>query len=234
MRLVAQMVGRNEEDRYLERVLKHLKTVADEIVFTDDCSTDNTVQIAKDMGAHVYQMPEQTFNKHEGILRNSAWRNLENHAEIGDWVLAIDCDEMLYGAHPDVDIRKMMSRPDVDVIGIKFYHMWNETQYRVDKAWAPNVSSRMFRYFHGGKFADRRLACGSEPAYVQTLIRRHRFLIESGLVMCHLGYVRDEDKISKHERYVTLDGGDFHAMAHIESIVDPEPTLLNWGGNPLA
>ena len=48
--------------------------------------------------------------------------------------------------------------------------------------------------------------------------------------MQHLGYVRDEDKQAKYERYMRLDGGDFHARAHLESIIDPDPELLPWGG----
>ena len=47
--------------------------------------------------------------------------------------------------------------------------------------------------------------------------------------MKHLGYVKDEDKISKHQRYSTLDGGEFHALDHINSIVDPNPVLIDWG-----
>jgi glycosyltransferase involved in cell wall biosynthesis len=228
MKLVANMVGRNESGRYLKEVLEHLGHIADEIVFTDDCSDDDTAEIAASCGANVYRMPEPMFGTHEGVLRNSSWKNLSNHAEIGDWILAIDCDEKLWAERPNVDIRELMRRSDVDVINIKFFHMWNETHFRVDKAWAPTNSSRMFRYFLGGQFVDRRLACGSEPNYVQTLMRRGRYLLDSGLIMQHLGYVRDEDKQAKYERYMNLDGGDFHARAHLESIIDPNPTLELW------
>ena len=55
------------------------------------------------------------------------------------------------------------------------------------------------------------------------------FWLNSNLVMKHLGYVKDEDKISKHQRYSTLDGGEFHALDHINSIVDPNPVLIDWG-----
>lgn len=234
MKLIGQMVGRNEQGRYLDKVLEHLDKIADEIVFTDDCSDDDTAEIAAQHNCHVYEMPEPTFTTHEGVLRNSAWKNLENHAEIGDWILSIDCDEMLFADSPNVDIRELMRREDADVIAIKFFHMWNEHEYRIDKAWAPTISSRMFRFFYGGSFVDRRLACGAEPDYVQTLIRRNRFLTDSGLIMAHLGYIRDEDKQAKYERYMQLDGGDFHARAHLESIIDPDPTLHPWGGSPIA
>jgi hypothetical protein len=46
--------------------------------------------------------------------------------------------------------------------------------------------------------------------------------------MQHLGYVDDADKQAKYVRYMTLDGGDFHSKAHIESIIDPNPVLVDW------
>ena len=38
-----------------------------------------------------------------------------------------------------------------------------------------------------------------------------------------------EDKKAKFERYSSLDGGEFHQLAHINSIVDENPVLINWG-----
>jgi len=228
MKLVAQMVGYNEADRWLREVLEHLTHVADEIVFTDDCSTDNTLKMAKEYGCHTYKTPTQLFTSNEGQLRSMAWSNLRNHAEDGDWILAIDCDEKLWATRRDLSLRDLMEQSKYDVLNVKFYHMWNDTQYRVDKAWRPGNSSRMFRYYRNGRFKDSRLACGSEPTYVQDLIRNRKYLSESGLVMQHLGYVRDEDKHAKYERYMAIDGGDFHAKQHIESIIDPEPELVNW------
>lgn len=231
MKIIAQMIGRNEADRHLHDVLSHLKPMVSEIVFTDDASTDSTPEIAAEYGAHVYQMEESLFSKDEGLLRQTAWNNLCNHAMPGDWVLAIDCDEKLYCRQPNMDLFSICSTNNWDVVNINFVHMWNETQYRVDKAWKPHGSSRLFRWYPNGKFKDAALACGSEPTYVQALIRRRRFLRTNDLVMQHLGYVRDEDKIAKHERYMKLDGGDFHALKHIESIIDPNPTLVDWNVN---
>jgi len=228
VKLIAQMVGRNEAGRFLPDVLEHMKSFVDVIVFNDDASTDDTPEIARSAGAHVYLADEQRFNVNEGQLRQWAWNNLSKHAEVGDWILAIDCDEKLWMKSSVKSLDSLLKQPDYDVISIDFYHMWSETQYRSDKLWAPHPSSRLFKYYLGGRFHDRKLACGSEPLYVRTLINRRRYLRDSGLMMQHLGYVRDEDKQAKWERYMTLDGGDFHAKKHIESIIDPNPTLVDW------
>lgn len=225
MKLIAQVVARNEASRYLVDMLTHLTYIADEIIFTDDCSDDDTPKIAEEYGCRVYRMPEPTFTTNESLLRSTAWSHLCEHATIGDWILAIDADEKLYGT---AMLPELMAQQLYDIIAITFVHMWNETQYRIDKAWAPTMSSRMFRFYPGGRFSQRRLACGSEPTYVQDLISAGRMLKTSPLIMQHLGYVRDEDKQAKYERYMQLDGGDFHSRSHIESILDPNPTLTIW------
>lgn len=220
------MVGKNESERFLKPVLERLSTQVDKIIFTDDCSDDNTAEIASKY-AEVYKMDKSTFNESEGNLRSRAWKNLELHAKEGDWVLAIDCDEMLYHTG-DIELKQVLSQSPYDVVNIRFYHMWNETQYRVDKLWVPNNSSRLFRYKNGGTFFDRKLACGSEPTYVVELIRHKNYWLHSGLIMKHLGYVKDEDKKMKYERYMELDKGQFHNIVHLQSILDENPVLINW------
>jgi glycosyltransferase involved in cell wall biosynthesis len=229
-KIIAQMVGRNEANKYLPAVLERLKSQVDEIVFTDDCSDDDTVEVASEY-ANVYKTPKPMFTTHEGRLRRYAWLNLENHATEGDWIIAIDCDEMLYDSSDitKTDVRQILNSSEKDVVNVRFYHMWNDTQYRVDKLWAPNNSSRIFRFMSGATFRDRALACGSEPTYVTDLINQRNYFVNSNLIMQHLGYIKDEDKQSKYERYSTIDGGEFHALNHINSIVDPNPVLINWG-----
>ncbi len=229
-KVIAQMVGRNESERFLKDVLERLSKQVDEIVFTDDCSDDDTAEIAANY-ANVYKTPKRMFNVHEGRLRKYAWLNLENHAKEGDWIIAIDCDEMLYDIDniDGLDVKSVLNKSEKDVVNVRFYHMWNQTQYRVDKLWAPTNSSRIFRYLNGGTFFDRELACGSEPTYVLNMLKQNNFWINSGLIMKHLGYVHDEDKKSKYERYSQLDGGKFHNINHINSIVDENPVLIDWG-----
>ena len=224
--LIAQMIGRNESNRYLEDVLKRLSGQVDKIIFTDDCSDDDTPEIASKY-AEVFSTSEPLFNKHEGKLRAYAWGNLNNFAKEGDWIVAIDCDEKLFSIEGP-EIRDVLNSSEYDVVNVRFYHMWNETHFRVDKLWAPTNSSRIFRYMKDGGFLNKKLACGSEPTYVSDWIRRRNFFINSGLVMQHLGYIRDEDKQDKYNRYSELDGGEFHNINHINSIIDDNPVLMSW------
>lgn len=229
MTFIANIVGRNEADRFLLPVLQRLVGIVDKIIFTDDCSDDQTPILAALMGADVYTAADQPlFTQNEGLLRSIAWDNLSENAEPGDWILCIDCDELLYGTKY---LPQLLDQSVYDVLGITFFHMWNENAYRVDKAWAPNRSHRLFRYYEGGEYNQRKLACGAEPTYVVELIRQGKILWDTGLCMKHLGYVRDEDKFAKHQRYMELDGGSFHSRAHLESILDSNPTLIEWPEN---
>jgi glycosyltransferase involved in cell wall biosynthesis len=225
--LIAQMVGRNESKRFLEPVLKRLSKQVDKIIFTDDCSDDNTAEIASKY-CEVFVNEKPLFVEHEGQLRANAWGNLEKFATLGDWILAIDCDEMLYHVN-EQGIKEVLSASPYDVVNVKFYHMWNKDQYRVDKLWAPNSSMRVFRYKEGGGFLDKKLACGSEPSYVIDWMRQRNYWKDSGLVMQHLGYMKDKDKKAKFDRYSKLDGGQYHNIDHINSIMDKDPVLINWG-----
>lgn len=116
--IIAQMIGRNESSRFLEDVLQRLSTQVDKIIFTDDCSTDDTTEIAAKY-AEVFQTPEQLFNVHEGKLRAFAWGNLEKFASVGDWVVAIDCDEKLYHLE-DAPIRDVLNTSPFDVVNVRF------------------------------------------------------------------------------------------------------------------
>ncbi len=225
-KIIAMMVGRNETDRYLERVLDRLTKQVDLVCFLDDASDDDTLEVAKLYDNVITdRMPEPTFTTNEYLLRETAWGMVDKQAKVGDWVLAIDCDEELYGLE---NAQSLLTRGRWDVIGITFYHMWNETQYRIDGAWKPVISSRLFKYFPHGVFRDRRLACGAEPTYVQDIIQRGRFCSDSPLKMKHLGYQSYEDQLAKYARYMEIDGGEFHSLKHLRSIIDPNPKLADW------
>lgn len=231
-KLIANIVARNEEDKYLTMVLDRLATQVDTIVFTDDCSTDGTVDIARKYTDHIQVLPEPLFAVNEGELRQKSWEFLNSVTSptVDDWILAIDCDELLYDTQ--IPLRELINTDQFDVIQIEFFHMWNETCFRTDGGWRPHGSTRLFRWQPNGVFNDRKLACGSEPTYVNFIANyfRDRVMTYSGLKMKHLSYIKDEDKRDKFDRYTKIDGGAFHANDHINSIIDPPErvSLQEW------
>lgn len=74
------------EEHNIGRCIRSVKEVADEIIVVDSFSTDGTVQIAKDLGATVYQ---EKFRGYIG-QKNFAMKMAKHN-----YVLSLDADEML-------------------------------------------------------------------------------------------------------------------------------------------
>jgi glycosyltransferase involved in cell wall biosynthesis len=82
----AAMIVRDEAEN-LERCLESIRDVVDEVVILDTGSEDETISIAKDLGARVFEEPWQDdFALH---------RNHSLELARGRWVLTIDGDEVL-------------------------------------------------------------------------------------------------------------------------------------------
>ena len=80
------MIVKNEAGN-LERCLKSVQTVVDEMIVVDTGSTDQTVEIAQAYGAKVLQHPWQA----DFALA----RNVGLEQATGDWILHLDADEAL-------------------------------------------------------------------------------------------------------------------------------------------
>ncbi|MCH9634473.1 MAG: hypothetical protein S4CHLAM7_12250 [Chlamydiae bacterium] len=83
-KISALVLAYNNENE-IERCIKSL-AFADEVVLLDSFSKDRTVEIAKKLGAKVYQYPFTTF----GALRNQALTHASH-----DWVFSLDTDEVV-------------------------------------------------------------------------------------------------------------------------------------------
>lgn len=83
--LTAVVLTKNEEDK-IERCLKSL-SFCDELVVVDDFSDDRTVEIARKMGAVVYQR-----NLKDDF---ASQRNFALSKSKGDWVFFVDADEIV-------------------------------------------------------------------------------------------------------------------------------------------
>jgi hypothetical protein len=231
-------------------MLSHLKEVVSaeseefpDMFVYDDRSTDNSAEIAFQRRALIATRGEDevSFIQHEGKFRQQCWDAFELHMrpEEGDWVLAIDADELLTVASGDLNERLYAATtaaevtnctsvllPVPEVFGIDDD---GTPLVRTDKLWGTIAGTRLFRYKPGGTFRDKPMGCGSEPTYVAAKkISREDF----GLRLMHFGYAREEDQIAKHARYTGL-ASHGHLDAHVQSIVGPK-TLVRWTGPKVA
>lgn len=224
------MVTRNEAERYLELSLASVRPVVDELFVFDDQSTDTTVEIARNHGciAEVRSDDTPPFLAHEGQFRQGAWDAFceRLHPQVGDWILAVDADEIVVSVGNPSDVLRDAASPlylsRVLQIPEVFDVRCGWPYVRVDGAWGKIQGTRFFAWRPGGVFADRSMASGSEPTYISARVGP----VVDGFWLLHLGYAREGDRHTKYERYSARTG---HSNGHVESIRH-SATLHHWDG----
>lgn len=246
MTIFGLTVGRNEEGRYLEPMLQHMHGVVDEHFFYDDQSDDRTASIANRAGCCVHIRNDQTpsFTENEGAFREDAWIGFERsmNPQIGDWVLVIDCDEVLVAtsaneeANTLVDVTRAWlqfttsSHRHVAAIDLNIPEIWGVQEdgrpiQRIDKLWNTIHAPRLFQYRIDGRYFHGDFGVPAVPQYVQ----QSQWGNTDALALMHYGYAARSDQKSKYARYTGRLG---HSNNHVESIMDPlsEQQLVSWEG----
>ena len=85
-KITLSMIVKNEE-KYLPDCLQSIKNVVDEIILIDTGSSDNTINIAEEFGALIFN--------YNWVNDFSAARNYALSKSTGDWILYLDADERL-------------------------------------------------------------------------------------------------------------------------------------------
>jgi len=85
MKITGNIITLNEEENIVE-CIKSLQNVCDEIIVVDSYSNDNTVALAKQLGAIVIQ---------KKYLGDGPQKNIVQEYSTFDWILSIDADERL-------------------------------------------------------------------------------------------------------------------------------------------
>lgn len=100
-RLSAVIITYNEE-QHMARCIRSLQEVADEVLVLDSFSTDRTVDIAREMGALVYQ------EKFRGYI---AQKNLAIQLASHHYILSLDADEALSRPLAEAILREKKTFP---------------------------------------------------------------------------------------------------------------------------
>jgi len=171
------MIVKDEED-FLDRCLKSVMGVADEMIIVDTGSTDRTVEIAESYGAEVHHHPwNGSF---------SEARNYGLQFASCDWIFQIDADEELEKADIPI-LQKAIRSQGFDAI---FVALLNEGY----DGWSKHYFQRLFRRgrAHYCGIVHNQLIC--EGRQLQTEIRLY-----------HYGYNLSEEQMqAKFKRTETL------------------------------
>lgn len=190
MELSAVIITLNEE-RNLDRCLRSLVGVADEVVVVDSGSTDRTREITD---AHGARFIHHTF---EGHIEQKNWAITQaSHP----WVLSLDADEAL---SPELaeSIRRVKAAPEADG-----YSMNRLTNYC--GSWIR----------HGGWYPDRKLRLWDSSKGAWTGINPHdRYELRPGHRESHLhgdllhySYYTLDDHVRQVNFFTTIAAKDLH------------------------
>lgn len=227
-RIVLSMTVRNEEGRYLERVLGGIRGYVDEAVIIDDASSDRTAEICKALlkgVPHRLVRNEESMFANESELRKKQWE--ETIKSDPDWILCLDADEVPEAGFWE-HLREMAENSRYDLYGVRLYDMWNENEYREDPYWNAHESSRVFllRYKPGFLYTWKETPqhCGRFPVNLEGFSK-----CDTKFRVKHYGWARPEDRKAKYDRYRRLDPEAVYGIRRqYDSILDSYPHLLPW------
>lgn len=136
IKLSVAIITLNEE-KNLERCLRSLTRIADEIVIVDSFSTDRTIAIAEQYSARIIQ------HAFEGYVKQ---KNIACEKTSYDWVLSIDADEVI---SPELE---------QSILSVK-----NDTKYRAyTMSRLTNYSGKWIK--HSGWYPDRKIRLFNKSA----------------------------------------------------------------------
>jgi glycosyltransferase involved in cell wall biosynthesis len=227
--LIGYMLVRNEQGRYLEKVLEQMRSVCDKLIVLDDCSTDETPDICRAYGAEVFYSDRSYWGTNELRQRKFLWELATHEAKDGDWILCLDADETVTNIHMLPELIKLADNdPRIDGIAFNLYDMWDGQNYRSDSLW--NAHERYWvmcvKYSPKREYRWRQtsLHCGRFPLNACTC-----HYSEPSIAIQHWGWSRPEDRKAKYLRYMEADPeGKNGSLLQYASILDKEPHLVKF------
>lgn len=234
MRVLLNMVIRDELDRYLQAMVLHHRPLVDQIFIYDDRSRDLDRGILKSWGVdhiRVRNAERPSFLDDERDFREDGWNLFVEACQPreGDWILGLDADEFWVEISPRA-VARAADITGYQSVELPIPEIWKMEPLaeRTDGFWGGITGLRMTKYLpHDQRFPWGGMGCGVFPAYAHQGKRWNALLSPGGRIL-HFGYAHPQDRKEKFERYMT--NANNHASTHVQSIMEM-PSLSGWIGD---
>ncbi|MFP4529432.1 MAG: glycosyltransferase [Candidatus Kapaibacterium sp.] len=178
------MIVKNEEEM-LPGCLESVRNVADEFIVVDTGSTDSTREIARNLGAKVY---EYEWADDFADARNESLR----HAT-GRWALYIDADERLRIAHPE-RLRHLLATADEEIGG---FILTIESQHKNLTGSTELHRGGYPRLFRNYGYPKIKFTGRVHEQIAPSILDLDKSFARTDLVIEHLGYDRPREEMEK-------------------------------------
>ncbi|AIY12359.1 glycosyltransferase family 2 protein [Cellulophaga baltica] len=142
MNSIATIILTYNEEKHITRCIKNAQQFSNQIYLVDSFSTDKTVEIAKSLGAKVYQ------NKWENNYAKQFNWGLENLPITTKWVFRLDADEYLTPKLIE-EINTKIPSLSAEISGIVFERKMYFLDTLMNKGMLQMNMLRLFKYQHG-------------------------------------------------------------------------------------
>ncbi|RWQ71108.1 glycosyltransferase [Bacillus cereus] len=175
------------EEQFLEKCLKNVQSIVDDIFIMDTGSEDTTIDIAKQYTNNVWT---KCFNNDFGAMRNEILEKVET-----EWVLFLDADEYF----PNTDlykIKNLLENIPNNVGGIRFYRY----NFFATGGWYSNKVLKLFRNHPEFKYQKK-----VNESIDDSIINNGFSIIDSDIILNHVGHTRSRaERDSKSNKYIKL------------------------------
>ncbi|MEM5815775.1 MAG: glycosyltransferase family 2 protein [Candidatus Aenigmatarchaeota archaeon] len=198
MKIVGLVKFYNEEE-HLERCLKCLSEICDEIVCCNDSSTDNSLSIAKKYTGYIINMPNDFENEsyHKQKMLEYAISEIKDI----DFFVHIDPDE-IFDRYAKEGIRKLCNLAiEFNIDGFSFHviNLWkSKCWYRVDNMFNDLWKVALWKNHEGIRFDISRGL--HKPQHPITL----KNIKPTRLEIIHFGFSKKEYIMRKYNTYKAL------------------------------
>jgi glycosyltransferase involved in cell wall biosynthesis len=224
------LLCKNEENRWLDKWIKQINFLCDNVVCLDDGSIDKTPLILQNEGYTVIKKNNSSWGTNEVNLRSELFNEVLKNANENDFILCLDSDELFEESH--LHFIKYLFKTlsiQVDSIGFRLFDFWNKTHYREDALWNAHLHyfPMAIRYKKDINYiwSNKTLHCGRFP------INSAKKMIPTEIPIKHMGWSTELDRLKKYTRYMQIDNeGKNGILEQYKSILDINPNLKKFGG----
>ena len=201
--LISAIINTKNEAKYLEKCLKSIADLADEIIVIDMHSTDNSVAVAKKFNARIFSYHPTPVVEHA--------RNFALSKAKGRWILLLDPDEYLNKSLKH-ELLKITHRSDVDFVKIPRKNMVLGKWLRHTNMW-PDY---LIRFFKKNSIKWQRLI-HSQP---QTSGNGLTLLDSEKIAIRHENYTSITDYLLRAIRYSNVQAEELNKADYTVKISD--------------